>query len=49
MSDKTVEVYDDLIWADESGMGYGPNNNTDLNDKATKVFADSYSHRTRYE
>jgi ribosomal protein S18 acetylase RimI-like enzyme len=47
VSDKTVEVYNDLVHADESGMAYGPNNDTDLNDKATRVFADSYSHRTR--
>ena len=47
VSDKTVEVYNDLVYADESGRAYGPNDSTDLNEKATRVFADSYSHRTR--
>ena len=47
VSDKTVAVYNTLISADENGAGYGPRNHTDLNDKATRVFSDSYSHRTR--
>lgn len=47
VSDKTVGVYNSLIYADENGAGYGPKNDTELNDKATRVFSNSYSHRTR--
>ncbi len=47
VSDKTVGVYNTLIDADKNGAGYGQKNSTELNDKATKVFASSYSHRTR--
>ena len=47
VGDKTVGVYNSLIYADESGGGYGPKNSTDLNDKATRVFSNSYAHRTR--
>ena len=47
VGDKTVGVYNSLIYADESGEGYGPRGSTDLNDKATRVFSNSYAHRTR--